>query len=139
MKMKLHVTPRLEEAEANKRIWDKNCSRIKFKPDDFGKEFTIRGKTYTICGYSAGAKKFPILMQDKTGKRWKFSPDQLRKREREGTASPERNKKCKDVHFTRMEWCRFLPYFSGPLQGRGRSTHRRADRKAMHAKQRRRG
>jgi hypothetical protein len=42
--------------------------------DDFGKSFTIRNKTYTICGIAPRSTTYPILAKDASGKVFKVPP-----------------------------------------------------------------
>jgi len=43
-----------------------------------GQSFKQRGRTFTICGLSARAKKYPILATGDDGKTYKFAPDGVR-------------------------------------------------------------
>ena len=60
--------------DVNKVEFTKNAILYGLNAEDFGKEFTVAGKTYVICGLKPKARKYPILGTDyQTGKVYKFS------------------------------------------------------------------
>lgn len=59
------------EASIDKTNWNNYCFLSEMKKEDFGKQFMLFGKSYTICGYDKRAKKYPIIAKNKN-KRYKF-------------------------------------------------------------------
>jgi hypothetical protein len=50
-------------------------SNGRMTPEDLGKTFVSKGKTYTVIGLMLRAKKYPILAQRSDGSKFKFSVD----------------------------------------------------------------
>ena len=63
-----------EQAEFNK-----DCMLYGFKPEDYKKEFSMNGKTFTITGFNHKAHKMPILAKGNDGKGYKFACDTVKK------------------------------------------------------------
>lgn len=57
-----------ENYDPDKANWDANCRVIGMKPEDFGKETTINGVPYVICGYNQRASKNRIWIRSAAGK-----------------------------------------------------------------------
>lgn len=78
MNLKMCVTPKMDKNVEAKKTWDRNCSRVEMKPEDFGREFGMLGKKFNISGFVEGAKKYPILMlRQDDHKTYKFTTQQL--------------------------------------------------------------
>lgn len=57
----------------DKEEWDKFCSAIGLEKDDFGREFTQRGRTFKITGLKLNRPKYPVNAIDvATNKGFKF-------------------------------------------------------------------
>ena len=61
--------PIQEEIEAFKH----NAVLFGFEDADLGKEFNVKGQTYTISGFSPKSQKAPVLAKSSDGKSSKFS------------------------------------------------------------------
>ena len=61
--------PIQEEIEAFKH----NAVLFGFEDADLGKEFNIKGQTYTISGFSPKSQKAPVLARSSDGKSSKFA------------------------------------------------------------------
>ena len=48
-------------------------------PEDLGRTFTTRGKSYKVMGLKPGSPKFPIIASGPDGRTWKF-PEETVKR-----------------------------------------------------------
>ncbi len=50
------------------------------EPDDFGKEFVSRGRTFKVSGLAHRSRTYPILATEMSdGKTYKFTPDGIQK------------------------------------------------------------
>jgi hypothetical protein len=58
---------------ANRAEFERYCRLFDFKKSDFGRSFVSRGETFTICGLSTRAKKYPILAKNSNGDVYKFN------------------------------------------------------------------
>lgn len=54
-------------------VFKNNAVLFGFEDADLGKEFTVKGQTYTISGFSLKSQKFPVLAKSKNGRINKFS------------------------------------------------------------------
>lgn len=64
-----------EGAESvGQREWNKVCRYWNFEPEDFGRQFRLRGEIYTICGCKPSAPKYSILAKNARGMVYKFTP-----------------------------------------------------------------
>ena len=61
--------PIQEEIEAFKH----NAVLFGFEDADLGKEFSVKGQTYTISGFSPKSQKTPVLAKSSDGKSSKFA------------------------------------------------------------------
>jgi len=50
-----------------------NAKLFGFEPADLGKEFTLQGQSYTICGLKPKSRKYPVIAQSENGKNYKFA------------------------------------------------------------------
>lgn len=50
----------------------RDCHVFGFKAEDFGKQFTSNGATFTICGLKPGNRKYPVIGINKSGAKFKF-------------------------------------------------------------------
>jgi hypothetical protein len=50
-----------------------NAKLFGFEPDDLGKEFTLQGQSYTICGLKPKSRKYPVIARSGDGKNYKFA------------------------------------------------------------------
>ena len=57
--------------------WEKDCEWLGFKKEDFGKAFTIRGRTFTVSGLKPANTKYPIIGTGPEGGKYKFQADQV--------------------------------------------------------------
>ena len=57
-----------EEADCFKN----NAKLFGFEPDDFGRKFTFRGQSYTVCGLKPKSSKYPVIATSGNGKSYKF-------------------------------------------------------------------
>jgi len=46
-----------------------------FKPEDYGKKFTMSGKTFTLYGFKSSARTMPVLAKGSDGKNYKFGTE----------------------------------------------------------------
>jgi hypothetical protein len=60
--------PVREEAE----VFKNNAALFGFEEADLGKEFSVKGQTYTISGFSPKNHKSPVLARSKNGRTTKF-------------------------------------------------------------------
>lgn len=56
----------------------KNCFTFGLTREDLGREFVSNGRLFKITGAKPQNHKFPILGETEGGKRFKFSPDQVK-------------------------------------------------------------
>lgn len=61
-----------------RRDFDLYASSFGLSPEDFGKQFTYGGKTFTVCGIKPKADRFPIIATNATGSRFKFPVEALK-------------------------------------------------------------
>lgn len=53
--------------------WEKYCRMLDMLPGDFGREFTVRGRTFCITGMNLGRTRYPVKACEKgTTKAYKF-------------------------------------------------------------------
>ena len=52
--------------------WHKHAHLYGFKPDDLGKQFELRGCAVTIIGLKRRNKKYPIIVENGGGQRFKL-------------------------------------------------------------------
>jgi hypothetical protein len=80
--VRLTVCEKDENGETQSRDREEYIAHAEFsgmKPEWFGKEFTSRGTTYVLDGYSARSYKFPCrATRTKDGKRFKFGADAVK-------------------------------------------------------------
>lgn len=70
----------VELPDAKKREFEAYCGIYGLEPEDFGKSFTVGGKTFTVSGLASGrSSKYPILAMNSNGKEFKFTVEQARK------------------------------------------------------------
>jgi hypothetical protein len=49
-----------------------------FKPEDFGRQFNMSGKTFTLYGFKSSARTMPVLAKGNDGKNYKFGTEVAR-------------------------------------------------------------
>jgi hypothetical protein len=67
--------PRIEfsVAGADRLAFDRVCELVGLTPEDFGREFTSRGRTFRVTGVNPRSPKFPIVATCvETGRPYKF-------------------------------------------------------------------
>lgn len=55
--------------------FEKNSFLYGFKPEDYGKNFNISGKTFTLYGFKRSARTMPVLARGMDGKNYKFGTE----------------------------------------------------------------
>lgn len=60
----------------NALLWNTSCHLFGFEKEDLGREFTVRGKTFTISGLKPSNRKYPILA-DQGGGTYKFNDEDV--------------------------------------------------------------
>ena len=50
-----------------------NAKLFGFESSDLGREFIFQGKPYTICGFRAKSRKYPVIARSGNGKDYKFA------------------------------------------------------------------
>jgi len=65
------VTLALAGHDANRTEFDRCCIAFGLTPEDYGKEFQFRRKTWKLVGIKIRASKYPIIAE-REGKRWKL-------------------------------------------------------------------
>lgn len=64
---------------ADRRAFEREAGWYGLEPEDFGKKFDSRGRTFRVTGINSRAQRFPIVgVEVRTGKSFKFSEDAVR-------------------------------------------------------------
>ena len=58
---------------ADRRAFDLDAPLVGLEPADFGRSFTVRGRTFTVKGINPRASRFPIIATAEDGAGFKFS------------------------------------------------------------------
>jgi hypothetical protein len=59
--------------------FEKYCMLYDFKPEDYRKEFIVKGKTFYITGFALRASKMPILAVNSKGEGYKFTEETIKR------------------------------------------------------------
>lgn len=59
--------------------FEKLCLCYGFKPNDYHKQFSFNGNTYTLCGFNPKARKMPVLAANCNGQKFKFEASSVKK------------------------------------------------------------
>lgn len=78
VRLEMIACPTGNMADVEKREWEMRAPLLGFEGKDFGREFTYRGRTYTIAGIRLQRKKYPILAQSENGKTRLFTPEAVK-------------------------------------------------------------
>ncbi len=73
--LKLQIGTRNEDGSANSREsgeFKLFCKRYNLHPSDLGKNFSHRGKRFTVTGLKSANTRYPILVEDANGRGFKF-------------------------------------------------------------------
>jgi hypothetical protein len=61
---------------AEKAVFAQYASLMGLKPEDYGREFTQRGRTFVISGIAPRRRKNPVMARDKkSGRTYLFQPE----------------------------------------------------------------
>lgn len=55
------------------------ASSYGLKADDLGRQFTMRGESFEVCGLKPRARKMPILAKRTDGRTFKFAADDVKR------------------------------------------------------------
>jgi len=62
-----------------KHDWERDAKLLGLEPGDFGRDFTVRGRTFCITGVNLGRTKYPVKACEKgTTKAYKFDAATVR-------------------------------------------------------------
>jgi len=59
--------------DRNKAIWDENAEIWGLQKDDLGETFQYKGATWTIIGLAPSRSKFPVIVQNQSGKKMVYT------------------------------------------------------------------
>jgi len=59
--------------------FEKHCFMYGFKPEDYRKQFTMNGETFTVTGFKLRATKMPIVAVRQDGRGFKFGEETVKR------------------------------------------------------------
>lgn len=67
-------------ANPEREEFERYAKLMGFEASDFGREFTVNGVSYKLCGLAPGRSKYPMIGErTMTGSRYKFTSDAVRR------------------------------------------------------------
>ena len=79
---KVNVVKAANKGEAERLEFEQSAEAFAYEgitKDHYGREIKLAGKTYKLVGLKAKSPKFPLLVEDSTGKRYKVKLDRRMK------------------------------------------------------------
>lgn len=73
--MKILATPTTvdgEDFDKEREEFNRYAPALGLSPEDYGRTFDSRGKSFTICGIKPRVRKYPVLAKDSSGSIYKF-------------------------------------------------------------------
>ena len=70
-KVRLTMKVGTDQSEIERAEWERECIFVGMKRTDLGRSCTVQGKQLKIVGVQRRSRKYPIIVQDQTGKRFK--------------------------------------------------------------------
>lgn len=78
--LKLEVTKKDIGGKSFEQVeFEKYCFLYGLKPEDYKKQFTLDGKTFTLTGFKPRARKMPVVAISQDGKGYKFGEDTVKR------------------------------------------------------------
>jgi hypothetical protein len=74
IKIKVKAKDSENEVSSDQKIYNHYSKIYNLRPEWFGKNMTINGKVYEICGISTSSYKYPVLAK-RNGKIFKFTTE----------------------------------------------------------------
>lgn len=76
--MKINATVLAKGKSKDQMVFEEYCNLYGFKPEDFGKTFSLNNKTFKLISINPKARKYSIIGINEKGDRYKFDLDTVK-------------------------------------------------------------